>query len=323
MTKQMPYRFTRYVKINMVLTKEDIASVEDTSLYYISSYKYTGNNPYIISNLCEKDDNNKMFHPLEYNNNTVHWGCEIIRALQNDFTITIYKYAMYEEKNVFESYVNYFYTQKAKAKEDGDIAKALHYKNILNNLYGKFAQKQHNKISIVNRFDDIFDIIGDDLELLVNFTKLDESKGFVEYMNKDTKQDFSSLSRFSSYITALGRTQLHETMQHIGYENVYYCDTDSIFTTKLPSNEYLSETRLGCWKIEEVITSANFYNKKNYKYTTESNSVVSKLKGTSSKLSDEQYEMLDNGKSVEIQHNIIRRTLTGAKSISQPFSINQ
>lgn len=52
----------------------------------------------------------------------------------------------------------------------------------------------------------------------------------IKYKSFDEEQNnIGNLIRFSSYITSCGRTTLSQGMRKVGFENVYYCDTDSIY----------------------------------------------------------------------------------------------
>ncbi len=44
----------------------------------------------------------------------------------------------------------------------------------------------------------------------------------------------------------------------VGMENVVYCDTDSIMTTKDLSNNFIDNKELGKWKLEKTITKGYF-----------------------------------------------------------------
>jgi hypothetical protein len=59
---------------------------------------------------------------------------------------------------------------------------------------------------------------------------LGENRLLVKYKDeKDENKHVGKLVRLASYITAESRTTLSKGMRFVGYENIYYCDTDSIF----------------------------------------------------------------------------------------------
>lgn len=49
-----------------------------------------------------------------------------------------------------------------------------------------------------------------------------------------------------------------EGIMDVGMENVVYCDTDSIMTTKDLSNNFIDNKELGKWKLEKTITKGYF-----------------------------------------------------------------
>ena len=69
---------------------------------------------------------------------------------------------------------------------------------------------------------------------IIDFKELNTSgKVAIKYKTIDEQNNsIGSLVRFASYIAAKSRTNLAIGMRAVGYENVYYCDTDSIFTCK-------------------------------------------------------------------------------------------
>ena len=72
-------------------------------------------------------------------------------------------------------------------------------------------------------------------------------------------------------ITAIGRINLVSGMLDVGFENVLYCDTDSIFSTKKMSESLIHSTELGKWKLEDEIKRALFLAPKMYCYETLNN----------------------------------------------------
>lgn len=61
----------------------------------------------------------------------------------------------------------------------------------------------------------------------------------------------------------MARVNLNKGMLAVGYENVYYCDTDSIMTSEdLPSNMVGKE--LGQWKLEHNLEEGIFIAPKIY-----------------------------------------------------------
>lgn len=67
-----------------------------------------------------------------------------------------------------------------------------------------------------------------------------------------------------AYITANSRLALCRAAYASGIENLLYTDTDSIHTTGELPPEYIHETRLGAWKVENCFTKARYIKPKSY-----------------------------------------------------------
>ncbi|MEM4589425.1 MAG: DNA polymerase [Thermoplasmata archaeon] len=119
------------------------------------------------------------------------------------------KYAIeYKHKfNPFKKFVDHFYELKRKAEEESN-PKRTFYKLMLNSLYGKFGEKGTLRIIKLNSRN-------------------------IEYEKEITlrKRWYNNVV-LASYITAYARIVLWQYMKQIGFEHIYYCDTDSLFVDK-------------------------------------------------------------------------------------------
>lgn len=58
--------------------------------------------------------------------------------------------------------------------------------------------------------------------------RVSEDYAEVEFAPNQLQSNFcGSLVRFASFTTMMGRCWLFELLQSIGYDNIFYCDTDS------------------------------------------------------------------------------------------------
>jgi hypothetical protein len=321
MTHMMPYKIIRNYNMEKTFNINNVDIIEDVYLYYISGYNYIGNDDNVINNLVETDENGETQSYKNYNKNTVHWGIELRAAILNGFNINVYKIVEYSEKPVFADFATYCYSQRLINK-DTNISKSKYFKAVGNNLYGKFAQKQNNKSKLVNNFSDIFDILDDDMNNLVNFTPMTGTMGFLEYKDEENV-NYSSLTRFSSYISARAKVALHNAFLDVGFSHVYYTDTDSLYTTKQLSPSFVDNTKLGKFKLEAIITKAVFYSPKNYSVITNDNNKIVKSKGIKSNLiTDDDLLNLENNKAVSKQHTIFKKSLEGVKIVKQNFTLD-
>ncbi|MCY0851083.1 hypothetical protein, partial [Sulfuracidifex metallicus] len=126
-------------------------------------------------------------------------------------------------------------------------------KKLMNSSYGKWGM--HKRRSHVEERPSIASLIrkvgghkkiGD-----VVYTKLGES--LVSY--QEVTEPIYSLP-IASFVTAFARTHIHSLAERVGYENVYYMDTDSLFLNEDAYNEakrlgLTDEVVLGKMKLEK------------------------------------------------------------------------
>ena len=167
-------------------------------------------------------------------------------------------YYFEQSEDLFTDFVNYFYNEKKNAKNSFDRYFA---KLILNSLYGKFGQKIKGEKLVVNdgRYNDykIFDAYNDLILVDKNFNV----KFKCVYV--------------ASYITALARTYHLRLMDKVGFENIFYCDTDSIICSK----KLKTSDEIGELKLEAEIKEGIFLMPKVYGYIDKKGNEVVKYKG--------------------------------------------
>jgi hypothetical protein len=160
---------------------------------------------------------------------------------------------------IFKKFIKKMYEIRQKFPKgtlDNYVAKL-----VMNSLYGKYAQKRENE------------------ELIYTQELTEGLKVYDEECNLYTKESISR-SRFilpylSSYITSLARSHLFNLFIQVGFDSVYYCDTDSIITSKkLPTGE-----RLGELKLEYEIKKAVFLQPKAYALKLHDGKEIIKVKG--------------------------------------------
>lgn len=170
-------------------------------------------------------------------------------------------YYFKEQGKLFSKYVLHYYRQKQDAKDEVNryLAKCM-----LNHLYGKFGQK----------------LLGENLEIFdskihnINSVKVLHPANDLILVTRDRHLKYKGVY-IASYITALARMELLKWLDLAGQQNIFYCDTDSIITTKkLPVSEKIGELKLVA-KIKEGI----FIAPKTYGYKTIDNIEVVHFKG--------------------------------------------
>lgn len=168
-------------------------------------------------------------------------------------------YYFKESEKLFNNYVNHYYNIKSHAKDETEryIAKLM-----LNSLYGKFGQK----------------LRGEKLEV---FSKENLKKGkILDYehelilVDRDLHVKFKGI-HIACYITSLARYILFSEMERIGFNNIWYCDTDSIITNK----KLQTSKQIGKLKLEHKIKEGVFLLGKTYGFIDNKNKRHVKYKG--------------------------------------------
>ena len=184
--------------------------------------------------------------------------------------LSIERVALYEQGPVFSDYVDFFYTMK-RGSEKGSIYYTMS-KLFLNSLYGKLAQRQYPlpeppKEGVDPPMLFVFDELrkeginittlpGEDLNgRRVKYTRLGEQiiKTYQDHTEDDLMSP-NSIPSISSAVTGYARMHLWNIIMTAGRENVYYCDTDSVFTNgtgrdRLKASGMLHPTDLGALDI--------------------------------------------------------------------------
>jgi hypothetical protein len=197
---------------------------------------------------------------------TVLCGPELAHALQRGRITSVKEFACYGQDVLFDSYVNFFQSLRVAAKERGDDAESDRAKRMQNHLYGKFGQNGR-----------VYKIIGE--------TKEQECKSWIEYdvetgtvhklrqyagvieEYQEEGESRASHPAIASYVTSAARAYLWELITTAGIENVYYCDTDSVWANEdgyKRLTPHIHPTRLGDLKVESVHNNVYIHGLKDY-----------------------------------------------------------
>jgi len=152
------------------------------------------------------------------------------KALKLGYEIKVEKGITFMGENIFKKYVDDFYALRSKSEALKLIGKLL-----LNSPYGKFAQKREKRSMI--KYE------GTNEEYLKTLMPIDIKSGlFHKDMISNAKHIIPSIS---SHITTLSQLELYKLFERVGFDNVYYCDTDSMITSKkLPTSKALGDIKL-------------------------------------------------------------------------------
>lgn len=179
-------------------------------------------------------------------------------------------------KGLFNNYIDYWSAEKIKAKKEGNGARYLISKLLLNSLYGKFGANPNIRTKKPYLDDD----------KVLRFTFNEREIGNTVYIPVAT------------FITSYARRKTIETSQAIRdytmnkYKKDYYIysDTDSIHMLDLSEEELknfidIDDYKLGAWKLESRFVKGKFIRQKCYIEMNAEGNIISTIAGLPKKLS--------------------------------------
>jgi len=189
-----------------------------------------------------------------------YYSPEVSKAIELGYDVKVLKgYVFKRTDYIFREFVRHYYD----IKKHSSGAKKFIAKLMLNSLYGKFGQ--HREL-------DTFEVSEDSPYMYLPYLNLTRVKtlSYAKYIH----------SEIAGLITSYARLRLYSLFERAGKENIYYCDTDSIITSK----ELSTSDALGDIKNEDNIKSFIAINPKVYAYiTTDNSKIVIKAKGLDAK----------------------------------------
>lgn len=174
---------------------------------------------------------------------------------------------LYEKAPVFNAFVDYFYSERIKAKRNKNRPLEICIKNISNSLYGKFAEQHDDKV--INEYHKGNDFIVEEVFDAVNrriYERIIMFHRRIEYGDKKLSSHTSCT--ISAHITEDARLILWNLIKKCGLNNVYYCDTDSLIISRETYEKHLIHNigeKLGQLKVEKVSRELNITTLKNYR----------------------------------------------------------
>ncbi len=284
---------------------------------------------------------------------SVYFSEEIKYALSLGYKFKYYSYVSFKSDVLFRDFVNTLYDIRLNNKNT-PLDKIIKF--ILNSLYGRFgmtndirkcllldSNKSENYINkLLLLYDVKFCEVIDDNKIFIKYTNrpilnnaqyvhnvsmLDDAFNLYE---KDSK-NLNCAVHIAAAITAYARIEMYK--YKIKY-NVYYSDTDSIFTDREIDHNEIGDN-LGQMKLEYTIKKGIFIAPKLYCIEMHDNSCLMKGKGIDTKmLTKDHYLQLYRGYSItfnvtrnfsgDLAHFFIRCftteiTLTGAFTKREKF----
>jgi hypothetical protein len=215
---------------------------------------------------------------------------ELKYALSKDHIKEVNTVVLYEQENIFKSYVDKFYTLRRKFADEHNEEYVEICKKMLNSLYGKFGQKAENWQKIGDAPDEPDRIESGFVYGGKSFTKVQYLLGEV-FILKSYGESFDSFPAIAAHVTAYARMYLWELMQQAGEGNYYYCDTDSLILNQKGYAHLASKidaTKLGYLKMVGTSKSITLRGLKDYQFDTKN--VIKGISKRAIKLTDSLYQ---------------------------------
>lgn len=215
---------------------------------------------------------------------------ELIYALKHNHLVKVERAVIYEQANIFKTYVDRFYNLRQKFRSAGNDEYVELCKKLLNSLYGKFGQKadEWRKIGECpnepNRVEICFQVgAGRVKQIRYLLGEIFELVGYDEC--------FNSFPAIAAHVSAYGRMYLYELMKVVGEGNYYYCDTDSLIVNEVGLcnlKSQIDETRLGSLKVVSTTTDIVIRGLKDYSIGTKQ--VIKGIRKNAVELQDGVYK---------------------------------
>jgi len=201
---------------------------------------------------------------------------EMKNAVKYGYKIDILWGYTFKSENIFKNYVDYLYnlrSQYDKSDPMNFIAKIL-----LNSLYGRFGMNDNfENIDIIHKvfysdFENKF------IDQITNKIEIDDYIMVFYNSSENLNEEHNISVGIAAAITAYSRIHMTQFKNNPSI-NLYYTDTDSIYTDSNLDEQLLNNKLLGKLKLENVCKKAIFLGPKLYALLTENGQFIHKVKG--------------------------------------------
>jgi hypothetical protein len=196
---------------------------------------------------------------------------ELAFARKHGYKITHVGRGLYMRPDVvFKTFIDALYKLRDKSLPGYDPTLSVVAKLLANTTYGKFGTSRERQVlHLRHSLEDI---------LAKGMTPLASAHELPVYIEQVEIDRGYILPHLAAWVTALARLRLLTYIYNCGPHRVYYCDTDSIFTTAVLE----SSTKLGDMKLEyDDIIEARFIAPKVYELTHADGHKTTRAKGFS------------------------------------------
>lgn len=204
---------------------------------------------------------------------------EAMECLAIGTVVDVFEFAVYDMADLFSGYVRRFAGIKEKATLDGDEVTRAIAKSFLNNLYGKFGQMDAVEMRIDDRAREQLSAemteAGRAVEVYAREDQPDitirKFMGHLSVTEGRSREGFTAFCAIASHIVADSRYLLRQLRAVAGYDETYYCDTDSLIVTEAGYQNLLEaglidDAELGRLKVEGYAAEIECLAPKEYRF---------------------------------------------------------
>lgn len=191
---------------------------------------------------------------------------EYCEAVLRGHVDEVHQVCLYQSEQLFKSFIDTMYELRLKAKAENNETKSWLFKILQNSLYGKFGQRGRRFEEIDTcepNLIEVWDEYDADTHELLKFRKF----GGVVQQWIDEDESRNSFPAIAATVTSYARVKLFKAIEQAGFDNVFYCDTDSLVTNAIGFkrlSKLIDDKKLGYLKLEKRFTEMEIYSPKDY-----------------------------------------------------------
>lgn len=177
---------------------------------------------------------------------------ELRLAIERGYVERVHSVAIYEGQPAFRRFMEWGWEQRRVAKATGDTMLLEQSKRLINAFYGKWGQRGL-AWEIIGEAPDTAVRVLTSLDLKTGQWRRIRQLGRALQELRDKGESMNSHPAIAAHVTSEARMLLWRTMERVGLERVWYCDTDSLMLPEraLEALEGLIDPeKLGALKIE-------------------------------------------------------------------------
>jgi hypothetical protein len=219
-----------FIKFYKNAKKKGYLVIADINFYLPEGYNHIG-----VKSKIGKDKMSSLIFPIGMIRASLT-SPEIDYVIEHGNILKVHRISLYESKNIFKDFVDYFYKTRQGYKKNNNLAYSMMTKLILNSLYGKFGQK--NPITKTLKFNDgKFEIYHKEIQDIVDnkiiYTNAYRVGSVGWYGTGEYEEGQDSFVAIPSFVSAYARMYLAKIMSITGIQGIdyIYCDTDSLFVS--------------------------------------------------------------------------------------------